>query len=223
MSLSTDCCLKFSLFFLFQSLSINMGNFQNLACAVCLCCTARPGLVAGVPPAAELGVWVPTAHGDPLHTALGGGTPCTRLLALQGKTTICPQVIDWIEQYMGNYRETLVKMKELARKEVLKKHEDLQLVDETLGWKWRRPLKYVWWATLLMRWCIWFDLWLHSKSFRQIQSEVYAGFFCWSRINFVLQLIGHNMRMYIYMYVCMYKSTWGWGRLFYLMYTGQNP
>lgn len=34
-------------------------------------------------------------------------------------------------------------MKELAQKEVLKKHEDLQLVDETLGWKWQQPLNYV--------------------------------------------------------------------------------
>lgn len=84
-------------------------------------------------------------------TQLSGGEPCAKLLALQGKTTICPQVMGLqrkntksrIAEYMGNYRETSVKMKELAQKEVLKKHEDLQLVGETLGWKRQQPLNYV--------------------------------------------------------------------------------
>jgi len=50
------------------------------------------------------------------------GAPYPRLLVLRGKTTICPQAMglqrkntnNWIEQYMGNYSETLVKMKEMA-------------------------------------------------------------------------------------------------------------
>lgn len=103
---------------------------------------------------------------------LGGGAR-PRSLLLQGKTTICPQAMGLLgknsqtEQDMANYRKTLAKMKELAWKEVLKKHEDLQLAGEILG-KWQQPPNYVWWAILSVRWNVWFDLWLNRKNFKQI-------------------------------------------------------
>lgn len=110
-------------------------------------------------------------------TWLSGGEPCPRLLLLQEKTIICPQAMGlWeknshTERYMGNYRKTLVKMMELAWKEVLKKHEDLQLAGQFLG-KWQQPPNNVWRAIFSVRWWFWFDLWLHRKKFKQIQSKV---------------------------------------------------
>lgn len=137
-----------------------------------------------------LGVWVPAACGDPLHTSLWG-SPCPKLLVLQGKTTICPQghgvteeevhQLDWTVH--GELQADFGKSEGVGSKKSLKEGRRFATGGRDLGVEMAAASKLCLMSILSKRWCVWFDLWLRSKGFRQTLSEIYAGLFCWSHIH----------------------------------------